>query len=123
MQFCSIWTDVDVAQSFVVEISLTKEFASLLKIGKRHIRTNVLLFEGRNDFGCSVGGISGKLPWPEFPTEASSPEQIQDRLILHHLGRSDKNFEDNPCFPSIHDVMGMVAQLGPTGFAIHHRRI
>src|SRR6266700_3769689 len=111
MQFGPIRTNIDVTLRIVVEVPLAEEHASLIKIRKWHIRTNVLLFEGRNNFRGSVGGISSKLPWPQFPAEAGSPEQVQDWLILHYLGRSDKRSEDNPCFPSINDIMGMIAQL------------
>ena len=84
VQFGPIRTNVDVTLRIVVEVPLTEERASLIKIGERNIRTNVLLFEGRNNFSGSVGGISSKLPWPQFPAEAGSPEQVQDRLIFHH---------------------------------------
>ena len=51
------------------------------------------------------------------------PGQVEHRLILHDLAGRHQDAQDNPAFSSIHDIMGLVAQVRPAAFETQWRGI
>src|SRR5687767_3285123 len=57
-----------------------------------------------------VRRVTRYLVGPDLPAEADSPEHVQERLILHGVGRGDQDPEDDAGLPTIDGVV-VVADL------------
>ena len=69
-----------------------------------------LPLDGGDVLDGAVLGVAGHLARPQLPAKARSPEQVERRLVLLHLGRGDQGGEDDPRPAAIDDVVVLVAQ-------------
>src|SRR5207248_842016 len=67
----------------------------------------------------SIEAIGRDLFGPKTPTKAGVPEQIQHRMIVHHLPRGHQDRQNDATFASIDHIMGMIAQVGSSSFEAH----
>ena len=59
----------------------------------------------------------------ELPTEAGPPQEIEHRLVLHHIGRSDEHAHNDARLAAIDDIMIVIAQPGAPTLQAHWRGI
>ena len=62
----------------------------MVVIGERDVGTDVLVFDGNDVLLRAVFAVTSDLPGPQLSAEAGVSEQIEHRLIFHHLCRGDQ---------------------------------
>ncbi len=80
VEFFAGRTDRDITLHFIAKAVRAKKLGAVVIIRKRYIGADVLGFKGDNVLFSAVLAVSGRLPRPQFPTEAGTPDQIK------HLG-------------------------------------
>jgi hypothetical protein len=95
----------------------------LSSLGDGNVGPHVRLFDGLEVLSRSIQAIGCDLFGPQTPTEAGMPEQIQHRMIVHHLPGGHQDRQNDAPFASIDHIMGMIAQMGSSSFEAHRRRV
>jgi hypothetical protein len=85
VEFFACWTDIDIALGFIAEAIRTKELGAVINIRERNVGADVLIFDSDNVLFSAIFVIPCHLARPQFPAEAGTPEQVEHRLVLHHL--------------------------------------
>ena len=72
---------------------------------------DALRLDGHDVLHRPVLGVTGELPWPELPTEAGTPEEIEGGCVLLDFGGCDQRAENDPSASAVHDVVVLIAEL------------
>src|SRR6266516_1719026 len=79
----SVWAGIGILVGVILELTLSVERGALVKVGQGHIGTNALVFKRHDILDGSIGRVSCRLAWPQFPAEACTPDEIEHRLVFH----------------------------------------
>src|SRR5215218_3191013 len=104
-------TLVEVLLGVVGELLLAEVGARLACPGQRHVGSDACLLYGGYVLDGTVGGVAGDLPRSDLPAEATTPEYVEHRLVLRNLEGSHEYVEDDPRFATVHNVVGVVAEV------------
>src|SRR6266702_5771370 len=81
------------------------------------------ILNGLNNVERSIGCIPSHLMRAKLPAKLRAPEQIEHRLVFHHLRRRHQDVENDPFLASVHHVMSMISQMKSLPFGGHDRRV
>jgi hypothetical protein len=114
---------IPVVFGIVGELARAEIRPLLLLVRQGDIGADAHVFHCLDVLQRAVGGVAGHLPWPQLPTEADAPQQVEHRLILHHLAGRHQYRQDDPSLAAIHHIVGLVAQMCAAPFEADGRRI
>ncbi len=117
------WTAIPIRISLVGEGLLADVGRPCVKIGQGHIRPDAGTLDGGDVLRGAIARIAGHLVEREVPPEATVLQQVQHRLIVHHLRRRDQHAENNAGFAAINRVVGVIPNRGPATFLVHQGRV
>jgi hypothetical protein len=74
VQFFACRTDIDITLGNILELLRAKECSAVVVIGKGNVGVDVLPFNGCNVLLRALLAIACRLPGPQLPTKAHSPQ-------------------------------------------------
>src|SRR5258708_29589173 len=95
----------------------------LSSLSDRDVGPDMGLFDGFEVLSRSIQAISRDLFWPQTPTKAGMPEQIQHGMIVHHLPRSHQHRQNDATLASIDDIVRMITKMSSPSFEAHWRGV
>ena len=96
---------------------------ALPPFGDGNVGMDMGIFDGLDVLGSSIGHIARDLVGLTAPTEKYMPEEVKHGLIVHHLAWHHQDRHDDATLASIHDVVGVIAQMGSSPLQAHRRCI
>ena len=111
VQGLALGADREIVRGVISELGGSIIGPLVLPVRQGNIGADVLVLNGLDVLNGSIFGVASHLTGVQFPAEAHTPEQIEHRLVVHDLGRSDQCRQDDATLASIHDLRCMVAQV------------
>ena len=102
-----------VALGIVGEARGAIERRPLVEVRQRDVGADLLILDVDDVLDGPVGRVAGHLVGSDLPAEADPPEHVQERQVLHHVGRGHQDLEDDAGLPAIHGVVVVIPKVEP----------
>jgi hypothetical protein len=97
------WADIDVAGGVVGERLDAEASGAVVHIRARDVRPDALGFDHDQVLVGAVLAVPCDVPRSQAPAEACVPEQVEHRLVVHHLGGRHQHRQDDARLAAVDD--------------------
>ena len=122
-QHLAVRAHIVVLHGVVGEFGGAEIGAVLLPVGQGDVSTDAHVFHRSDVRNGPVLGVASHLPRPQLPAEARPPQQIEHRLVLHHLAGGHQHPHNDAAFAAIDDIVRLVAQMSSAALEAHRRGV
>ena len=103
VQQLAVWAEIVVMLGIIGKLSGSEIGPLVFPVRQGNIGADALVLNGFDVLDGAIFRVASHLARMQLPPEAHAPQQIQHRLVVHHLRGRHQHLEDDARFASIDD--------------------